>query len=253
MTYFSGHVPWNMYRRARRRSQSKLDFHLDNLFWLLQPPRLINMPLRCLLFASDEATAQSLSRVITELDMEGEHCRKALEAVERLTTHPFQIVIADWDDEPEASFLLKTARELKAAQRPLTLAIIKDEATVPKALQAGANSVLRKPLVPSQVKDTLGTARDLLRAKLEPATSKPQASRASTAIAAAAAPALAPHQGVRAGEFTQPAASGRSAQFDPRSEVSNSLESRLQAGVDTLRELEPMAAALKTAEPPGEA
>jgi len=43
----------------------------------------------------------------------------------------------------------------------------------------------------------------------------------------------------------QPAASGRSAQFDPRSEVSNSLESRREAGVDTLRELEPMAAALK--------
>jgi TonB family protein len=211
------------------------------------------MVLRCLLFASDEATAQSLWRVITELGMEGEHCRNALEAVERLTNHPFHIVIADWDDEPEASFLLKTARELKAAQRPLTLAIVKDEATVPKALQAGANSVLRKPIVPSQVKDTLGTARDLLRAKLEPATSKPQVSRAGTAMAAAAAPALAPHQGVRAGEFMQPAASGLSAQFDPRSEVSNSLKSRLQAEVDTLSELEAMAASVKTAEPPREA
>lgn len=208
------------------------------------------MVLRCLLFASDEATAQSLWRVITELGMEGEHCRNALEAVERLTNHPFHIVIADWDDEPEASFLLKTARELKAAQRPLTLAIIKDEATVPKALEAGANSVLRKPIVPSQVKDTLGTARDLLRAKLEPAAAKPQVSRASTAMAAAAAPALAPHQGVRAGEFMQPAASGRSAQFDPRSE---GLKSRPQAEVDTHGELEAMAALVKTAEPPREA
>jgi protein TonB len=211
------------------------------------------MALRCLLFASDEATAQSLWQVITELGMEGEHRRKALEAVESLTNHPFHIVIADWDDEPEASFLLKTARELKAAQRPLTLAIIKDEATVPKALQAGANSVLRKPIVPSQVRDTLGTARDLLRAKLEPATSKPQLSRASTAIAAAAAPALAPQQGFRAGELMQPAASGLSAQFDPRAEVSNSLKRRLGAEGDTLSELEPIAASLKTAEPPREA
>jgi TonB family protein len=211
------------------------------------------MALRCLLFASDEATAEPLRRVITELGMEGEHCRKALEAVETLTNHRFHIVIADWDDEPEASFLLKTARELKAAQRPLTLAIIKDEATVPKALQAGANSVLRKPIVPSQVKDTLGTARDLLRAKLEPATSKPQRSRASTAVAAAAAPALAPHQGFRAGEFMQPGASGLSAQFDPRSEVSNSPQGRLEAEADTLSGLEPRAASLKTAEPPGKA
>ncbi len=127
------HVP----PRAVAWCQRKLAFHLGNLFWLLQPPRLITMVLRCLLFASDEATAQSLWRVITELGMEGEHCRNALEAVERLTNHPFHIVIADWDDEPEASFLLKTARELKATERPLTLAIIKDEATVPKALQAG--------------------------------------------------------------------------------------------------------------------
>ena len=205
------------------------------------------MALRCLLFASDEAAAQSLCRVITELGMEGEHCRNALEAVERLTTHPFHIVIADWADEPEASFLLKTARELKAAQRPLTLAIITDEATVPKALQAGANSVLRKPIVPSQVKDTLGTARDLLRAKLEPATSKPQVSRAGTTTAAAAAPALAPHQGFRAGEFTQ------RAQFDPGAEVSNSHKRRLEGEGDTLSELEPMAASLKTADPPREA
>src|SRR5260370_28897512 len=126
------------------------------------------MALRCLLFASDEATAQPLWRVITELGMEGEHCRKALEAVESLANHPFHIVIADWDDEPEASFLLKTARELKAAQRPLTLAIIKDEATLPKALQAGANSGLRKPIVPSQVQDPPGTPRHLLRAHIEP-------------------------------------------------------------------------------------
>jgi TonB family protein len=120
-------------------------------------------------------------------------------------------------------------------------------------LQAGANSVLRKPIVPSQVKDTLGTARDLLRAKLEPATSKPQVSRASTAIAAAAAPALAPHQGFRVAESMPPAASGLSAQFDRQSEVSNSLNSRLQAEVDILSELEPMAASLKPAEPPREA
>src|ERR1700736_1387602 len=186
-----------------RLCQSKLAFHLGNLFWLLQPPRLINIALRCLLFASDEATAHSLCRVITELGMEGEHRRNALEAVESLANHPFHIVIADWDDEPDASFLLKTARELNPAQRPLTLAIIKDEATVPKALQAGANSVLRKPIVPSQVKDPLGTARYLLRAKLDPATSKPQVSRASTAMAAAAAPALAPHPEFRAGEFMQ--------------------------------------------------
>ena len=209
------------------------------------------MPLRCLLFASDEATAQPLWHVITELGMEGEHCRQAVEAVERLTNHPFHIVIADWDDEPEASFLLKTARELKAAHRPLTLAIVKNDATVPKALQAGANSVLRKPIVPTQVRDTLSTARDLLRAKLEPAAPKVQAAAAS-ATSTATPPAPAPDKAFRAGEFLQPAAPRPSAQFDTESEIASSLQPSSTGEVTRLTELEPMAAAVARVEAPAE-
>src|ERR1700684_659028 len=128
------------------------------------------MALRCLLFSSDEGTAEPVRQVLAVLGLEGEYCSEAGAAAEKVTHQNFQIVIIDWDMQPEAAVLLTKARERKAAERPLTLAIVSDDGSVPKALQAGANSILRKPLLVNQVKDTLTTARDLLRAKQASAT-----------------------------------------------------------------------------------
>ena len=86
------------------------------------------------------------------LGVEGEHCTEAAAAVERVTRESFQIVILDWDQQSEARALLTTARERKASERPLTLAMVSDDASVPQALQAGANSILRKPLLLNQVR-----------------------------------------------------------------------------------------------------
>src|SRR6266576_3117610 len=127
----------------------------------------MGMALRCFLFSSDEGTSDVIRQVLTGLGVEGESCSQAHTAVEKLAQELFQLVIIDWDQQPEAGLLLAAARERKAAERPLTLAIVSDDGSVPQALQAGANSILRKPLQPSQVKDTLTTARDLLRSKQE--------------------------------------------------------------------------------------
>ena len=104
------------------------------------------MALRCLLFSSDEGTAGPILQVLAGLDVEGEHCSEAVATVEKVTHENFQIVIIDWDQQPEAGLLLTAARERRAAERPLTLAIVSDDASVPQALQAGANSILRKPM-----------------------------------------------------------------------------------------------------------
>src|SRR5580693_8955593 len=103
------------------------------------------MAMRCLLFSTKEEMVQPIWQVLAELGIEGEYCGSAVDAVERVTTQLFQIVITDWEDQPEAAFLLKTARDLKAANRPLTLAIVGDNAGLPEALQAGANSILLRP------------------------------------------------------------------------------------------------------------
>jgi hypothetical protein len=81
------------------------------------------MRLRCLLILVERGDAFSRSgRWLADLGIEGRVLQaSAVDAVERITTQLFQIVITDWEDQPEAALLLKTARDLKAAQRPLTL------------------------------------------------------------------------------------------------------------------------------------
>ncbi|MGA8199428.1 MAG: hypothetical protein WB814_05160, partial [Candidatus Sulfotelmatobacter sp.] len=181
---------------------------------------------------------QPIWQVLTDLGIEGEYCSSAVDAVERVTTQLFQIVITDWDDQPEATFLLKTARDQKASQRPLTLAIVSDDARLPEALQAGANSILLRPIRPEQVRDTMNTACQLLRSKQPspaPATvmEAPREPQAKEALAVAAsangitpiAPASMsqePEKTFRAGEFLQSRSSAPGAQFDIESDVKKS-------------------------------
>src|ERR1700736_2471528 len=99
------------------------------------------MVLRSLLFSSDEEASRSVCQVLAGLDVEGESCSDAGVAAEKITHQSFQIVVIDWDHQPEASSLLKTARERKASERALTLALVSDDASVPEALRAGANSI----------------------------------------------------------------------------------------------------------------
>jgi TonB family protein len=146
------------------------------------------MALSSLLFSSDEATAEPIRHVLAGLGVDGEYCSEAAEAIEKVRQKNFQIVIIDWDKQPDAGLLLTTARERKASERPLTLAIVSDDASIPKALQAGANSILRKPLQGAEVKDTLATARDLLRAREESATAIVQAAAAGASATASAHP-----------------------------------------------------------------
>ncbi|HVI08266.1 MAG TPA: TonB family protein [Candidatus Binatia bacterium] len=205
------------------------------------------MPLRCLIFTSLDEVADPIRQVLAELGLEGEFCPSAVDAVERVTTQQFQIVITDWDNQPEAGFLLKTARDQKPAQRPLTVAVVSSESKLPEALQAGANSVLVKPVGLEQARDTISTACQLLRSRQQsaaPAANKPPV---LATPAADVAPALAeqPEKVFRAGEFLQTPASTPGAQFDTeKTDAQKSLE-EAAAAVDAIADLEPTAAGLQ--------
>ena len=225
------------------------------------------MALRCLLFSSDEATAEPIRQVLAGLGVEGEYCSDTVAAVQKVKEQNYQIVIIDWDKQPEAGLLLTTARERKAAERPLTLALVSDDVSVPKALQAGANSILRKPLLGNQVKDVLATARDLLRAKQESATATRHAAAAASTGSSATLPAgvgqrqagpdkTGPDKAgqdkerrLRAGEFLHSSPSAPGAQFVIESGAHASLESPSIKAIHPLKDLEPVAASLTEAKP----
>ncbi len=205
---------------------------------------------------------QPIWQALAGLEIEGEYCQSAVDAVERVTTQMFQIVITDWDDQPEAGFLLKTARDLKAAHRPLTLAIVSDDGKRPAALQAGANSILLKPLRTEQVRDTMSTACQLLRARMQPQAAPQNASAAipqqkppkapaasSTAVTKPASVTRMP-EAFRPGEFLQSPGPAPGAQFDTESEIQKSLDHVVPSEVDALTDLEPTAAAVDAAAAP---
>jgi len=202
------------------------------------------MALRCFLFTADEGTADPIRQVLADLGIEAEHCAEAVDAAGRVTQQPFQIVIIDWDMQPEAGLLLKTTRERKASERPLTLAAVSSDEAVPQALQSGANSILRKPVLANQVRDTLTTARDLLRAKESAAAQAAAAAAAASSVTLPASLSPGGEKTLRAGEFLQSAPTAPGGQFETESDMPAAGEQELSEPVDALKELEPMAAAV---------
>jgi TonB family protein len=129
---------------------------------------------RALLFSSDEHTTGLLTQALAELSIQVEHCPEIFDAVEKLTTRKYQIVIADWTQEVEASFFLKAARDLEFSQSIYSLAVALEKDT-PAALETGVNGILAKPLTPEQIKNVLTSALNLdgleaARSTVEPET-----------------------------------------------------------------------------------
>ncbi len=114
-----------------------------------------------LLFSSDEEASRALSHAFKDLEFEVETCPEIFSAVEKITSRSFDVVVSDWNEGMEAVFLLKTVRELKANHSAFTVAIASTEAAT-AALEAGADLVLRRPLVPDKIKYALLTSDPFL-------------------------------------------------------------------------------------------
>ena len=111
-----------------------------------------------------------------------------LVAVQRISLESYDTILVDWDQENEAIALLKNARDQKTAGHALNIALVKNDKDLPRALQHGANSAIRKPVDPRLAKDTLSTARDLiLSRRTEQKTKEERIAAAQAAIAAATA------------------------------------------------------------------
>src|SRR5579864_905247 len=199
------------------------------------------MALRCLLFTADDVIVAPIRQVLAELGMEEEHCAEASAAVEKVTASLYQIVIIDWDRQPEAGTLLNAARVRKPSERPLMLAIVSDDASVPKALQAGANSILRKPLLVNQVTDTLTTARDLLRAKVNAVNATQVAAAVASMPVPASSSGAENDKILRAGDLLEAPNSTPGSSFVPESRSTIPLEFTNEQ-VRPLKDLTPMAA-----------
>ncbi len=115
------------------------------------------MPPLSLLFSSDAETSRVLIQALRELEFEVEHCPEIFAAVQRLTSRKLDAIVADWDDGLEASFLLKTSRELKSNSTAFTVALVSGREASIAAQHLGSDCVLTKPFTVEQCKYALLT------------------------------------------------------------------------------------------------
>lgn len=113
-----------------------------------------------LLFSSDEGTSRALAQALGELELTVDPCPEIFSAVEKITGRSYEVVICDCDEGPEAAFLLKTTRELKANQAAFTIAV--SSPNNPVFLDAHAHLLLTKPIEAQQAKYALLTCDEFL-------------------------------------------------------------------------------------------
>ena len=110
---------------------------------------------RSLLFSSDQETSRLLKQALYELEFDVEHCTEIFAAVEKVTTQSFDLIVAEWGDGLEASFLLKTSRELKMNHGAITVAVTNGAEAASAARQTGVGIIVAQPVVVEKAKFTL--------------------------------------------------------------------------------------------------
>ncbi|HEY7097850.1 MAG TPA: TonB family protein [Terriglobales bacterium] len=136
---------------------------------------------RSLFFSSDQETLRQLTHVLEGLEFEVDPCTEIFAAIEKVTTQAYELIVVDWDEGLEASFLLKTSRELKLNHDAVPAAILRNDEAVPIARQGGAAILIKKPIVPEEAKYSFLSSDDFLRGmrswvpklNLHPRTSRP--------------------------------------------------------------------------------
>ncbi len=82
------------------------------------------MAFRALLFSKNTETNAALATACESTGIRVEVCSDIFTAIEKGKTQAFSCVIADWADQPEASFLLKRARESAPNRVTVAIAIV---------------------------------------------------------------------------------------------------------------------------------
>ena len=114
------------------------------------------MNFKALLISTDVEASGTLEFVLAEFGMSVHRCGYA-DAIDRLSSETFNLVIADFD-HPQAAHQC-----LQNAEGSITAALLRDQSKVRNVLGAGAGFVLYKPVSPAHAGATLRAAVAILK------------------------------------------------------------------------------------------
>ena len=125
--------------------------------------------LQCLLLSSDDKTVRVLRRVLSEIDVDVEHCSEADAALQKITRRRFEAVIVDCTAPQISSAVLKGARSAPANKRAVTVAVLEDQSAsssqtaLKQAFEMGAHFVLFKPISLERTRASFRAVRALMK------------------------------------------------------------------------------------------
>ena len=125
--------------------------------------------LHCLLLSRDDKAVRVLRRVLSEIDVDVEHCSATDVAIQKITRQRFEAVIVDCDNPEVASTVLKGTRSAPANKRAVTVAVLEDLPTtdtqnaLKHAFEMGAHFVLFKPISLERTRSSFRAVRALMK------------------------------------------------------------------------------------------
>ena len=121
------------------------------------------MSLKSLVLCSDEKIVRVLRRVLSDLEIQIEHCTEPDRALHKLTRQRFEAVIIDCTDLKTATAVLKSARSAPVNKRAIAVAIMDGHNGLRSAFDMGAHFVLYKPVSTERAKSSFRAARALMK------------------------------------------------------------------------------------------
>ncbi len=124
------------------------------------------MAFRALLFSKSPETNAAITVACKVTGIRVEICSDIFTAIEKGKTQAFSCVIADWADQPEASFLLKRARESASNQNTVAIAIVDNEPTAADMRDNRLDFLVYRPVSAQEAEAVLSKACE----KMQPAS-----------------------------------------------------------------------------------
>ena len=121
------------------------------------------MQLKSLLFSSDEKTVRVLRRVLSDLEIDVEHCPNADDAVRRITRQRFEAIIVDGASVEKAGSVLRGAKASPVNSRALGIVLVEPSIGLKGGFEMGAHFVLHKPLAVERAKASFRAVRALMK------------------------------------------------------------------------------------------
>src|ERR1700733_15358079 len=123
------------------------------------------MELKSLLVSSDEKTVRILRRVLSDLEIQLDHCSTSVDAIRRITRQRFEAIIVDCADPQESGEVLRASKLAPVNKRSLSIVLVEPPVGLKGGFQMGAHFVLHKPLAVERAKSSFRAVRALMKSE----------------------------------------------------------------------------------------